>query len=304
MAASLTPSRLALISTISEQYRTMTFLDKMKEGLDHYYSLFAYHLPKYILAVSIVLFFLLIAKMIRKRLVKYLGSKASDKLLVNFINSLLKTINVVIALSILLYITGQTGIAKGILGAAGISAFVIGFAFKDIGENFLAGVILAFNRPFRLGDTVKTGDVEGSIVEMSLRDTHIKTFDGKDVYVPNGQLLKNPLYNYTIDGFLRKQFEINVGLDSDIEQVLSIIKTHLETIPGVLQTQKPASVIVSNIGKSLIIVTVRYWINTFDNQYSSVDIHTEAITGSIKNLHSEGITIPGAIMTILNSKDL
>ena len=103
------------------------------------------------------------------------------------------------------------------LGAATISTFVIGFAFKDIAENFLAGVMLAFNRPFRLKDTIKTGNVEGNILEMHLsRYTH-KNFRRKDVYIPNAQIIKTPLYNYTIDGFLRQEFIIGIDYKSDID---------------------------------------------------------------------------------------
>ena len=115
------------------------------------------------------------------------------------------------------------GAAAPLPQALVLTAIVIGFAFKDIGENFLAGVMMAFNRPFRIGDTIKSGDVEGKIVELSLRDTHIKTFDGKDVYVPNGQILKNPVYNYTIDGFLRHQFSIGIDYNSDIKKARDLI---------------------------------------------------------------------------------
>ncbi len=78
----------------------------------------------------------------------------------------------ILGASLFLNITDNSSIAKEILGAAGISAFVIGFAFKDIGENLLAGIILAFNRPFPLDDFIKTDDIEGSILEVSLRYSH------------------------------------------------------------------------------------------------------------------------------------
>jgi len=111
---------------------------------------------------------------------------------------------------------------------------------------------MAFNRPFRLGDTVKTADVEGVIIEMSLRDTHIKTFDGKDVYVPNGQIIKNPLYNYTIDGFLRGSFTIGVDYNSDIEAARSIILSILKSTAGILQTTKPPRTHVKTLNSSTI----------------------------------------------------
>ena len=273
-------------------------MKQIQEVFSDYFDQALLYLPKYFVAVVTVLVLLFVLRKIRKRLSKILLSSAEDVLLVNFLDSLFRIINVVIGFSLFLYITDNSSIAKGILGAAGISAFVIGFAFKDIGENFLAGVILAFNRPFRLGDVIKSADVEGSILEVSLRDTHIKTFDGKDVYIPNGQILKNPLYNYTIDGFLRKQFQVRVGFDSDINQVRNQIIEVIQNIPGIITEGKVPNTFVSELGESAIIIYVQYWIDTFSNKYSSSDIQTEAITKVLSMLQNKNIEIPGNVLEL------
>ena len=77
---------------------------------------------------------------------------------------------------------GLNGVAKGLLAGAGLSAFIFGFAFKDIAENFLGGLILAFNRPFSLNDTIQIRDFTGHVKALNFRTTHIKTFDEKDVF--------------------------------------------------------------------------------------------------------------------------
>ena len=273
-------------------------MERIQEIFSDYYDMAIMHLPKYVVAVVSVFILLFTLRLIRKRLSNVLLSKADDKLLVNFIDSVFRIINIIIGFSLFLYITDNSSIAKGILGAAGISAFVIGFAFKDIGENFLAGVILAFSRPFRLGDIIKSEGVEGSILEVSLRETHIKTFDGKDVYIPNAQILKNPLYNYTIDGFLRKQFQVGVGYDSNVEEVRGYVMQVLLDIPGILTEGKPPMTSVGELGDSAIILTVRYWINTFDQQFSSTDIHTMAITKVLTTLQDHKVELPGNVVEI------
>jgi small-conductance mechanosensitive channel len=88
--------------------------------------------------------------------------------------------------------------------------FIIGFTFKDIGENFLSGILMAFKSPFRIGDLVQTGDITGYVTSLSLRETTLKSLDGKDVFIPNSTILKEPLSNFTIDGFLRYEFVIGV----------------------------------------------------------------------------------------------
>ncbi|HET8830308.1 MAG TPA: mechanosensitive ion channel domain-containing protein, partial [Pelobium sp.] len=95
----------------------------------------------------------------------------------------IQTIFVVFVIMLALYAGGLGAIAGGILAAAGASAVVLGFAFKDIGENFIAGFILAFSRPFNVNDTVMISDVFGKVKALELRYTKIKTFDGKDVYI-------------------------------------------------------------------------------------------------------------------------
>lgn len=278
----------------------MDIINDLKVQLLSYYDSIIAFLPKLAIAIVLLAIFFIVVRFARKKIIKFARSKADDQLLINFLDSIFSLINYLIGFLIFLYIIGQTGIASSILGAAGISAFVIGFAFKDIGENLLAGVMMAFNRPFRIGDTIKTADVEGSIVEMSLRDTHIKTFDGKDVYVPNGQILKNPLYNYTIDGFLRKQFVIGVDYGSDIKQIRQIILETVKTIPGVLTESKAPSTILSNFSSSTIDITVQFWIDTFDTVHSSVEVQSQAMTAVLAALDNAGINMPGDVVELKN----
>jgi len=159
----------------------MKILEDLRSQIGGYYDNFIVFLPKLILGLVVSYLVYRILCVFEKRILKYLDKRTEDKLLVNFLDGIMNIGLVIFSTFIFLYIIGQAGLASGILGAATISSVVIGFAFKDIAENFLAGVIMAFNRPFRIGDYVKTGGVEGSIIEMSLRETHLKTSDGKDV---------------------------------------------------------------------------------------------------------------------------
>ena len=278
----------------------MDILTDLKSYFSEYFEALLQRSPRLILAILLTYVFLLIMRLFRKRLFKYITEKAEDKLTINFFNSLFKMINVTIAVLIFLFAIGQAGIARSILGAATISSIVIGFAFKDIAENFLAGVIMAFRRPFRLGDTVMTGDVEGTITEMSLRDTHIKTFDGKDVYVPNGQIIKSPLYNYTIDGFLRKNFSIGIDYKSDIDQARKIILTTVQGVSGVLHGNKGPKTFIKDLGQSSIVIEVQYWVNTFDNQYIGSEVKTKAIQEVLDNLTKAEVHMPGDIIEVKN----
>ena len=102
----------------------------------------------------------------------------------------------------------------------GLSAFLVGFAFKDIAENSLAGVMLAFNRPFNVNDSIQVKDHMGRVMELNLRTTRIKTYDGKDIYVPNSVLLKESVTNFTRDGFIRQDFLIGIDYDAHLPAVM------------------------------------------------------------------------------------
>lgn len=274
----------------------MKILDDLLLQMNEYYEDFIEFVPKLILGLILSYIVYKVLSIFQKRMLKYLDRKTEDKLLVNFLDNIMNIGLVIFSIFIFLYVIGQAGLASGLLGAATISSVVIGFAFKDIAENFLAGVIMAFNRPFRIGDYVKTANVEGSIVEMSLRETHIKTSDGKDVYVPNGQIIKTPLYNYTIDGFLRASFVIGVDYSSDIEAVRTIISEVMSSIPGILQNDKPPRSHVKSLNTNTIDVEVHYWINTFDKNFSGLELKSIAQAKIVEKLSIENIHMPTNIV--------
>ena len=113
---------------------------------------------------------------------------------------------------------GYGNITDKILAGTALTTFIVGFALKDIGENFLAGILMAFRRPFRIGDLIEVQGMRGRVKKMSLRETNIKTLDGKDVFIPNSIILKNPLENFTYNQLLRSEFFINVDYSEDLEK--------------------------------------------------------------------------------------
>ena len=270
----------------------MDIVNDLRGHMAKYYDNIVEIIPKVLLALVLVGLLMTILKYLRKKSVKFVLEQAEDKLLIGFIDSIFRIVNISIGLLVFLFTIGQDEMASNVLGAATISSVVIGFAFKDIAENFLAGIIMAFNRPFSIGDTIMTGAVEGTITEMSLRDTHIKTFDGKDVYVPNSQIIKTPLYNYTTDGHLRKSFDIGLEYGTDIEATRSIILDAVNTTPGILQEERSATTLIKNLGASTINIQVQYWVNTFNKQYTTEEINSQAIKKTLTALESAQINLP------------
>jgi small-conductance mechanosensitive channel len=273
-------------------------MDEMTEILNSYWDTFLILLPKIAIAVIIFIVFLIIASKLSRIVRGALSLRMDDPLIVRFLGRLAKWILVVSGLILCMFILGLGGIAGGLIAGAGVSAIIIGFAFKDIGENFLAGIILAFSRPYNIGDKVETGSTYGIVRALDLRNTHIKTFDGKDVYVPNAMVLKNPLINYTRDGFLRYEFLVGIDYDDDIQQAIDIILKAVSSVKGVLDGDKAPQVHVSELSTSTINLIVYIWTDTFDRSKDDLQIVTEVMNETKKALIVNKITMPADILEL------
>lgn len=252
------------------------------------------------IALATFLIFLFLARKSRTLLSKRLVKRMEDDLLANFLAGIFGSIVILIGLLVVFRIIGLTGVISGMLAGAGISAFIIGFALKDIGENFLAGIILAFKRPFRIGDIVDINGMRGQVLTLNLRDTQIKTGDGKDVFIPNGIILKNPLINFTIDGFLRYDFIVGLGYGSDYEKAVELIKSTIIQVPGVLGGSKDPEVWVIELAESTLTIQVTFWVNTFERTISDAVVKSSAILMVLTALEKAGYNMPARIIELKN----
>ena len=262
-------------------------------------------LPKLGLGIAVLLFFILISWMIKNIITKRVKPKTKNPLLAIFIGKIVAFIITTTGFVFFLNVIGLGGIAKHIIAGAGITTFVIGFAFKDIGENFLSGILMAFKSPFKIGDLIETNGTVGYVNELNMRDSVIKTLDGKDVYIPNSQIIKTPLFNYTIDGYLR--YEIAVGFDyaTDFQKSIGIINSVLAQIPEVLQGDKKPVIVVDELAVSTVNVKVLYWIDTFKSKSKAfhLNIKSKIILKMVEELNKNNIYLPADIIEIKNYKD-
>lgn len=270
----------------------MDFWEDMKEVALSYYEVLLHHLPRIIIGTLVLIFIWTIAGRAKRALKKRLTKTMDDPLLVDFLAQILKVALVIFGLLLFLGIVGLGKAASGLLAGAGVSAFIIGFAFKDIGENFLAGIIMAFDRPFRIGDVVEIAGKTGKIVGLSLRDTHMKTFDGKDVYIPNGMIVRNPIVNLTIDGFLRNDFQVRLAASSNVDDAIAVVRGTLEQIEGILQEDRAPNTFISDYQPNGMTLVIQYWFNTTDPTVSSLALKTAAIQNCIHALKNAGFHLP------------
>ena len=124
---------------------------------------------------------------------------------------------------IVLQIAGLTGLAVSLLGGAGIIGIVLGFAFRDIAENFLASLFLSIRRPFQQGDVIAVADHEGVVQTMNTRSTILLTIDGNHVQIPNATVFKSTIVNYTAAPARRVTAEVGIGYDDSIADAQEVV---------------------------------------------------------------------------------
>jgi small-conductance mechanosensitive channel len=174
---------------------------------------------------------------------------------------------------------------------------VVGFAFKDIAQNFLAGLILAFNRPFNVHDTVQIADTLGRVMSLDLRTTHIRTFDSKDVYIPNGIILTTPVTNFTRNGLIRMDFIVGIDYNDDIEKAIGLIGDTVSRIDGV-QRENPPYAAVDELATNTVNLKVFFFTETDDYRKGAVLLKGKVMQEVKKALLDNGFGLPASILEL------
>lgn len=277
----------------------------MERATEFYSALINYFKLNYINLGLTLLFLIvgfLIANFVKRRVRKRLANKSPNYITATFISQIISFVIKTVIVLISLYSLGLDSFTNKILAGAGLLTFVIGFALKDIGENFLAGIILAFKSPFKLDDLIEINGITGFVKDISIRETLIKTPDGKDVFLPNAIILKNPLQNYTIDGFLRYEFLIGIAYENDSTNAINLITEKLRSIEGVLQGDKKPTITIHELATNTLNIKVQFWVDTFVTTSSSVHqtIRSQVMNDVIATLTENGYSLPASIIEVKN----
>lgn len=145
-----------------------------------------------------------------------------------------------------------------IVGLLGLSSVAIGFAFQDIFKNFLAGVILLLNEPFRLGDQIIVNEFEGTIEDITIRSTQIKTYQGERVVIPNAIVFTSPVQVLTAMPHRRTDLALGIDYNTSLSAAMETLLEAIDNVPGVLSSPEP-EVDAVGFGDSSIDLMIRYW---------------------------------------------
>jgi len=271
----------------------------IETSFHNYWDAFVTQTPRIILAIIIIIIGFLISKFISNLFRKTIASRSQDILMTNFLTKTLRFGLILLAIMFSLKIAGLDGIATGLLTAAGASAVIIGFAFRDIGENFISGVILSFSRPFDVDDTVMVGDIFGKVKTLEFRYTKLKTFDGRDVYIPNSDIIKKAVFNYTEDGYFRLDFTVGIDYDDSIDLAKNVILRAVIDTDGVIHTaDHKCFVTVDSLGTSTVNMKVLFLTKTMDYKIAAHEIKSDIVKNVKNTIIENGLNMPADITEI------
>ena len=254
-------------------------------------------LPNLAVAVAVVVGFWLIAKLARSLLHRVLRRISHSEQVNRLLGQAVFLAFFVAGLFVALGIVGLQKTVASLLAGAGILGLALGFAFQDIAANFMAGIYLSIERPFRAGNLIQTKDIQGIVKQVHLRWTEIRVPQGQVVMVPNKQVFENPITNYTAPGERRIDLKAGVSYADDLDKVRRVACDALGQVPG----RKPdteVELFFEEFGESTINLVVRFWIPFAAKQSDYLKAQSEAIERLKKAFDENGITMPFPTRTL------
>lgn len=266
------------------------------ESLNTDWEAFLRFAPRLIYAAVLLSVFLIAASIAGRTSVRLLERsnrlRTNKQVLRHLVSWPIGAVGVLLALGIM----GFQGVAASLLATGGVVAIVLGFAFREIGENFLAGFFLTFSRPFELGDLITTGDLNGIVRSIELRYVHIRTYDACDVFVPSAQIFREPLYNYTRDGLRRPSFTVGVAYHDDPAEVMRILQRSASEISDVLDDPKPY-VNVKEFATQYIEYEVFFWLDVNKSERGFINTRNDVKLSCWRALRDGGMTFSTDVTT-------
>jgi small conductance mechanosensitive channel len=254
-------------------------------------------LPNLAVAVAVLVGFWLLAKLARSLLNRLLRrvshSEQVNRVLCHTVFLALVAAGFFIALGIL----GLQKTVASLLAGAGIIGLALGFAFQDIAANFMAGIYLSIEHPFRAGHLVESKDIQGIVKRVHLRWTEIRTPQGQIILVPNKQIFENPITNFSATGQRRVDLKAGVSYGDDLDKVRRVALQAISQVPS----RKPdteVELFFEELGDSSINLVVRFWIDFTSKQSDYLRAKSEAIERLKKAFDDNGITLPFPTRTL------
>lgn len=275
---------------VDPQKRLEATLDQASDRLMMLIS----YLPLLIISLLVLAIFYLLSRWVGRRKIlfsKFGHNRFARDLSRQAVQLVIFLFGVLVALEIL----DATALVGAVLGTAGVFGLAVGFAFRDLVENYISSVLLSLRRPFAPNDHVRIGNLEGKVVRLTSRATILMTLDGNHLRIPNAQVFKGVILNFSRNPNRRFDFGVGVGVSEDLNEARELGLNALKRMPGVLDDPPPMA-LIEELGDSNVLIRFYGWVDQREVSYSKVK--GESIRRVKTELEDAGMDLPEPIYRV------
>ena len=280
---------VAVVNRIKVNDRPVWDLQPAKQSLQSMTRDFILSLPLLLVAIVVLAVFYVLARLAATITRKIFNPETDSKLLRQVVATVVGVIVFLIGMHIALRVSGLTRLATTLLGGTGLIGLAIGFAFRDIAENFLSSVLLSLSHPFRVGDLIEVDGTTGFVRRVTTRATVLATFEGNQVQIPNSTIYKGKITNFTATPLCRRDFSVGIGFNDSAKYAQDLIMDVLTSHEAVESDPEPTVLVVS-LGSATVNLNCYYWFN--QRKHSGARLNSALIRQVKQTLSESGVTMP------------
>ena len=274
-------------------------IENLLKKLIEWFDSLIVNLPNILLASLVFFLSYYLANKISRKTTSLLSKRIKQGSIRNLIGSVISILIMVFGIVLALGILNLDQALNSLIAGAGVAGLAIGLAVQGTLSNTFAGISLSIKDDINIGDFIESNGFAGTVVDINLRDTKIRTIDNNLVIIPNNSISGNPYKNYSLTQDLRVVIESGVGYDSDLNEVESITK---KTISDRFTHRKDEiEFYYLSFGDSAINFQLRFWIQA-TKRNTLVKARSEAIVLIKEAFDKENINIPYPITTIISDQ--
>lgn len=269
---------------------------RVKEELIEVVGGIAAQLPAFVAGLLVFLCFFILSKRVKSFANRAILQKTGDATTATTIERLFGAGVISAGLLVSAAVAFPKLSFDSIIATLGLTSIAVGFAFKDVFENFIGGLIILLSRPFSIGDTLRVQGVTGKVEAIGVRSVSIRQFDGELVLIPAVKMVSDVVTVVTNQKSRRFEIIVGIGYGSDVDESVRIVRESVEDVDGVLASPAPV-VVADTFNASSVDLTVYFWVDT-----GASDIFTtrSRVVNQIKRvLESNEIEIPFPVQTTI-----
>lgn len=256
-------------------------------------------IPLLILALLVLLIANWTSRFVGNRL-HLVKLRSQNPYMSGLLRMIVRTVIILIGVLIALDLIGLTSVVGAVLGSAGVVGLVLGFAFRDIAENYIAGILLSVRRPFEPGEHVVIDNREGKVISVNSRATVLMTLDGNHLQLPNSLVFKSVVLNYSKNPKRRFDFSMLIDGSQSIREAQTTAMAAIAKVEGVLDEPAPAWTVVE-FGAAGIQLRFYGWVNQHESDLGKV--RSEAVRQVKATFANAGIEAPRTTYHVVTSRE-